>query len=423
MRIQLTPFFVGAIALGSSVTSLTGCRKPAVDTIEPATADSTVTEETENGTIAWSVTPEGQVSATVKAPDGHPITKDIQGTLTWPGDLSDQQRDVAVDPHGTLVASGPKLEDDLTEIDYALTIDGKPWTGVLHVPVGGTRAIDEDAKVAMAVPAGKLGPNGGTLQYIGGSPVELVADRDSQEVRVYVLDNDYAAVDPGDRTFRLGWASSSPGMEVLIREPGQDYYVGRWYTGFDPFRVTLGMTFGGVTHVGIVGWSFGESLRFGVGAPMVGFVGARHWAPSIAVGVGVGFGMGMSARWGMGVAARSSVAVGVGARGGVALGGGARGGVAVGGGARSGAQEHGAARGAEHDREREHGAGEHGAGEHGAGEHGGHEGRAEGHDGHAEGHGERSPGGRGAPSGGGRGAPARSAPARSAPRSGGGRRH
>ncbi len=235
MRISITPFIVGAVSLASA-TTLGGCRKPAGDTAEAATADTAITDETENGTIAWTVTPEGQITASVKATDGRAITKDINGTLTWPGDLSDQQRDVGLDTRGSLVAAGPKLEDELTEIDYSLMIEGKPWNGVLHVPAGGTRAIEEDAKVAVAVPAGKFGPNGGTIQYIGGSPYELVADRDTQEVRVYMLDSDYGAIDPGERTFRLGWASASPGMEVLLREPGQDYYVGRWYSGFDPFR-------------------------------------------------------------------------------------------------------------------------------------------------------------------------------------------
>ncbi len=292
---------------------------------------------------------------------------------------------------------------------------------MLHVPAGGTRAIDEDAKAALAfnVPAGKLGPNGGNISVIGGSPVELVADKDSQEVRLYLLNNEYAAVDPGEREFRLGWASASPGMEVLVREPGADYYVGRWYAGFDPFRVTVGMTLGGVTHVGIVGWSYGTSLRFGVGAPMVGFVGARGWAPSVAVGVGVGFGMGMSARWGRSVAVGGGVRVGggVGVGGGVhvAAGGGVGGRVGGGGAVHGGAV--GGAGHAEHEPAGGRGEPAGGRGEHEpAGGHAEHEpagGRGEA--GHAA-----PAGGRSAPS---RGAPARSAPARSAPRSGGGRRH
>ncbi len=203
--------------------------------------------------------------------------------------------------------------------------------GVLHVPQGGTKSIDEDAKAtaSLVVPPGKTGPNGGIIQYIGQDPVELVADKDTHEVRMYVLGPDYTVVDPGERSFRLGYDAQVPGMEVLVREPGADYYVGPWYATYDPFRVTVVMGYGGFYHTGIIGWHYGESLRFGFGVPGLAYVGVRGWAPSAAIRLGVGFGFG----FGVGVGVGFGVGGGWHGRGGFGPGGvRVGGGVAVGGG-------------------------------------------------------------------------------------------
>jgi hypothetical protein len=361
MRIRST---LGAVSLASCLAA--GCRKPAPPP-EPAaeTAETTtVTEQNDNGTVSWDVEPDGQVRASVKATDGRAIVKDLSGTVTWPGELADQQRALTLDDKGTLVATGPALEQDLTEIDYSLMVEGKPWTGVLHVPRGGTQAIQEDARAdaAVVVPPNQLGPHGGTVQVIGGQRVEMVADRDTQEVRVYTLGPDYRVIDPGDRTFEMGYEAQYPGMQVLVREPGADYYVGAWAVGFDPFRVTLGWSLGGVSHFGIIGWHYGETLRFGVGAPRFAFaVASRGWAPSVGFHAGVG----------MYAHASFGVSVGVGIGGSVA----ARGGVGV----RGGGEGHVAAEG--------HGE-VHGGEGHGHGEAHGAEGHGEAHGGEGHGHGE-----------------------------------
>ncbi len=173
------------------------------------TPESTIVEESEQGTITWSVTPDGHVEAIVKDTDGKPITKDITGVVTWPGEAADDIEYVSLTPEGHLVAAGPALEADLTEIQYDLVIGGKAWSGALHVPRGGTRAIEADATSAQAVvvPPGKKGPNGGTIQVIGGEPVELVADKTTGEVRVYVLGPDFQPIDPGERRMRLGYVA------------------------------------------------------------------------------------------------------------------------------------------------------------------------------------------------------------------------
>ncbi|APR77897.1 Hypothetical protein A7982_03244 [Minicystis rosea] len=283
------------------------------------TPESTIVEESEQGTITWSVTPDGRVEAIVKDTEGKPITKDITGVVTWPGEAADDIEYVTLTPEGHIVAAGPALEADLTEIQYDLVIAGKTWSGALHVPRGGTRAIEADATAANAVniPAGKKGPNGGTIQVIGGEPVELVADKTTGEVRVYVLGPDLQPIDPGERRMRLGYVAEETETLDLEREPGTLYYVGRVRADVDPVRVTLAVGVGvgaaAAVHVGIVGFSFGARLGCGVRAVAMPFMVERHWTPSVRVGVhvGVGFYAGVGVHAGVGVRGGGRVGVGV----------------------------------------------------------------------------------------------------------------
>jgi hypothetical protein len=408
MRVSI---ILGPVSLATCL-ALSGCKKqaePPSETGAGATQESTITETSDNGSISWDVGTDGQVRAAIKGPDGKPITKGVKGSIVWPGDIADTEAELAPDEKGVLTAAGPPLQEDLTELDYRIDVDGKPWSGALHVPRGGTQAIGEDARVAAntPVPDGKRGPNGGVIQYIGHEPVEVVADKSSQEVRLYVLGPDYKVIDPGERTVRLGYGAETPGMTVLVREPGANFYVGPWYAGFSPYRVTVAMTVGVETHVGIVGWSYGVPFRVGWGVGFVApvaFVGVYGWAPSLSVRMGIGIGFG----WGFGF----------GVYGGYRVAGGYRFVDRVGVGVRG--WEHG-----DHGRHEGWGrGGEHGFhGGHEGGMHGGHEGGGHmaGHEG--GGHGmTHGGGGRGGPGGGGHmsGAPARGG---GGGRSGGGRHH
>ena len=173
-------------------------------------------------------------------------------------------------PEGYLVATGPALQDDLTEMDYELTVEGSPWTGVLFVPRGGTQAAEADAKADSAAIAGltqTTGPNGGQIQVIGGERYEVVADRNTQEMRMYLLGPSYEVVDPGERVIRMGYVTTYPETLVLVREPGANYYVAPFRSYWDPVQVSIGVGFGGGFHYGILGWGYGGSVRFGVRAP------------------------------------------------------------------------------------------------------------------------------------------------------------
>jgi hypothetical protein len=318
-RPWLGPKLALTLALALSIGALPACKKRSTETGEEAAAsaepstdpsaapaaaesgDGTIVEEGDLGTITWRVTDDGRVEAVVKRPDGTQVTKEVSGDVTWPGEGDDGKGSkiaLTLEEDGRLVAKGPALESDLTQIDYALVIEGKPWNGVLHVPKGGTRVVDEDARASAAVevPEGKRGPNGGVIQIIGGEPVEVVADSTTGEMRVYVLGPDFRVIDPGERHIRLGYMADTSETVEMVREPGGMYFVAGVRTRVNPVRVTLAVGFRSQVHVGIVGFRAGMRLGVGVRARAVPIMVERRWAPSVAVRGGVGVRVGERVR-------------------------------------------------------------------------------------------------------------------------------
>ncbi len=55
----------------------------------------------------------------------------------------------------------------------------------MHLPAGGTKELDENAKEAtkIKIPVGQKGPNGGVLQVVGDDVVEVVAGKKNGAVR------------------------------------------------------------------------------------------------------------------------------------------------------------------------------------------------------------------------------------------------
>src|SRR6185312_10111181 len=76
----------------ASFCALSGCRKQADPGAQAVSADASVTEQGENGSVSWNVDSDGKIRGTLKANDGHPITKDVVGTLIWPGEVTDEER-------------------------------------------------------------------------------------------------------------------------------------------------------------------------------------------------------------------------------------------------------------------------------------------------------------------------------------------
>jgi hypothetical protein len=255
------------ITLASLALAFTpACNKAPAEsevTAEATLSSDAFIEEHEGGTVAWNIGPDGQVKAVAATTGGQPIRKDVSGTVWWKVPSAEAQPiPLVLDPKtGLLVAKGPKLEADLTEVSYTINVGGKPWSGVLHLPAGGTVALVSSAKATaeVALPADKRGPHGGTIQVVGNDRLELVSEEGSPEVRVYVLDPELRIVRPEGRTIKLGVVAERPDIMVLSPAPTGLYFVGTFAAPLDPFRLTVALSFGGTTHVAL--WGYRPGVR------------------------------------------------------------------------------------------------------------------------------------------------------------------
>jgi hypothetical protein len=163
---------------------------------------------------------------------------------------------------GVLVAAGPKLEADLTEVSYTLTVSGKPWSGVMHVPVGGTTALVASAKATAEVKLTDetVGPHGGTIQVVGNDRLEMVADADTGVTRVYVLDVNLKPVRVERRALRMGFVARTTTFVNFDPEPSGLYFTARLGAAvLNPLRVTASLRVGSVTHAAI--WGYRPGVR------------------------------------------------------------------------------------------------------------------------------------------------------------------
>jgi hypothetical protein len=70
------------------------------------------------------------------------------------------------------------------------------------VPEGGTKALLD--KPRKEIPPGTKGPNGGTVEVIGEHIVEVVIDEETDDLRVYFLNDKLEVIDvPEGRRFEL----------------------------------------------------------------------------------------------------------------------------------------------------------------------------------------------------------------------------
>jgi len=224
-----------------------------------------VVEEHDEGSVAMQIAPDGQVRAVVTATAGGQVKENVSGSLVYKlqGGESKTVPLVLEPKTGVLVAAGPKLEADLTEVNYTVQVSGKPWSGVMHVPVGGTAALNATAKTAVDVKidAQAVGPHGGSIQVVGDDRLEMVGD-EGGEVRVYVLDADLRPrTSIESHTLRVGFIAEKPELVTFARASGGAYFVGRMGTRavVDPLRVTVSLGVGGVFRSAI--WGYRPGVR------------------------------------------------------------------------------------------------------------------------------------------------------------------
>ncbi len=220
-------------------------------------------EQQDDGSVAWRIDPDGQVRAAASASTGARIKQDLGGTLVYKVDGGEPTTvPLVMDAKtGVLTAAGPKLEADLTEVDYTITVSGKPWSGVMHVPTGGTAALVASAKVTAEakLPDETVGPHGGTIQIVGDDRLEMVADEDSGRTRVFVLDANLQPVTVEARTLRMGFVAERSELVTFEPAPSGLYFVGRIGAAINPLHVTVALGFGGVTRSAI--WGYRPGIR------------------------------------------------------------------------------------------------------------------------------------------------------------------
>jgi hypothetical protein len=289
-------------------------------------------------TLGWSVDPDDHVRvalAASAAPEGTPLSplpKEATGTLVYKSPDGTSKTVPMTVQDGTLVASGPPLTADLTEVDYTinpgtptsgahaalgmpgahLALEGLPppappapqVSGTLYVPPGGTAALVADAHATVgsgsgvAVAAGKPGPHGGVVQVIGGDPIEIAATKDGT-VRAYILSPDLSQpVVVADQKVTLGIVAERPETVVLVPDPSLHFFVGHWHVHGNPLGITMHVNVGGHPHVAIVGYRPGAIVAVGVGAPVVRVAVVERWDdvdvrwwPRASVNVNVGVGL------------------------------------------------------------------------------------------------------------------------------------
>jgi hypothetical protein len=220
------------------------------------------------------------VSALLKDPSGNPIKGTVTGQVTFQNpDGTPQSVPVQYDPSsGVVTAAGPKLTADVTPVDYSLTVDGKPWTGSLAVPVNGTQELGDNAKLNAATPPPTSGPHGGVVQLVGPDRVEVVANKGNGEVRAYLLDpTSNQPIDPGDRKITIALQGDQPETVVLAPDPSAHFVVGHVRTRVDPVNVTVVVNDHGHSHACLVGWQPGAVVVVGPAAPRVHLLAVDAW--------------------------------------------------------------------------------------------------------------------------------------------------
>jgi hypothetical protein len=279
---------------------LSACKGPPVLKGMQALGPNPLIQKSDVATLGWKIDPDDHVAIAVEMPDGGPSDKPVTGTLVYktPSGATSTVPLTAGSQPAVFVAAGPKLDPGLTEVDYTVAVDGRPISGTLYVPPGGTAPIVAEAQAGVAVPVveGQRGPHGGVLQVVGGDRLEIASTR-SGDVRVYVLDADIHPVAVGPRKIVLGIDAERPEVVALEPDPSGLFFVGHWHVHGEPLHITVNESIGADTHVALVGFHPGVAIAVGPLAPPLPVVVIDRWGVDEARGVRGGLFFG-GLRWG-----------------------------------------------------------------------------------------------------------------------------
>lgn len=275
---------VGLLALSLGAAAAVGCGKSAPEaSAEAVSAESAITERHPTGDVTWDVTPEGHVTVMMRDKDGLPIEKGVTGSLiVKPASKTATPVTVALSAPGSGVLTGemPKLTDELTEVAYDLNGPSGQVKGTLHVPKGGTRELVDgarDAAAAKQIAPDAKGPNGGLVQVVGDDVVEIVADKSSGQVRMYVLDDDLKVVPVGKRKGKVAFVSDTPEVVELAADPSGTYLAGVAVLKSNPIKITVVVVDGDETDVALCHYQPGGVIIVGPMAPVFVVFVVTNW--------------------------------------------------------------------------------------------------------------------------------------------------
>lgn len=254
-----------------------------------AEADAIAEQHDDSTIVEWVVGTDGKVAARVKADGKEVPASDVSGKLevasmgpaAVPVTLDIKERS------GLLASDVGPLSSPLTTVSYDLEIKGKPkrLKGAIHVPQGGTKAIVANAKIAAeaGVDANAKGPHGGVVQVVGEHLVEIVGQKNTAEVRVYLLDDDNKPIEIKQQKVKLGVVGVVKQSVELEVEPKRQYFVAKLDKPLNPQRVTVVVEDGAQVDVAVVGYRPGVVLVAGAAAPSVSVFVVDSWDAVVVV--------------------------------------------------------------------------------------------------------------------------------------------
>jgi hypothetical protein len=247
-----------------------------------ALSGDVLVEEHPGGSVTWLIGGDGKVKAAVEV--ASKPAKDVSGDLLFKAKGGAKKVDLKADgkTQGLFVAEGPKLEHDLTPIDYNLKVEGKPWKGTLHLPPGGTAELVANAKAtAEAGFEGKVGPHGGVIQVVGKDILEVLLIEGTGEMRVYLLSPKLEVEAIGDRKITVAIQAEAEAPRVYVLKPEAEvglYAAANVKLKAAPVRITIAVRPPDVdldanakaaarVKVALVGFRPGLRLKVGVKPP------------------------------------------------------------------------------------------------------------------------------------------------------------
>lgn len=219
---------MGVVAGLVAGLSVAGCKTSAEDVVKD---DATLAEAFAGGTLHWNIDADGDTRMVVTDGAGKVLHGQVVGQLTFETKAGTKTVELHHDAEGGVASvDGPDLEGEVSQVKYALVVDGKPVAGALHVPETGTKGLVE-ASAEAEVDA--EGPHGGVVHEVDGARYEVVGDSGTGQVRVYALGD----VQVRPKKVELALDAKTPRVVELDWDEG-GYYVAEVQVKH-PRKVTL----------------------------------------------------------------------------------------------------------------------------------------------------------------------------------------